>query len=93
MTDGKSLGEKLVRLREQRGWTIYAACEHMPNIGRQSLIRLESGEAEPRRVSVQTLFDLFEVYLPDINLSDFTDDPRLRKYKVVRRHNVPPEEN
>ena len=79
-----SFSTKLIKLREDRGWTVYGACQHMPNVGRETLTRLESGEANPSLVAVQTCLDLLHAYYPQLDLGDFTEDPELNQFTWAR---------
>jgi hypothetical protein len=78
------LGKKLIRLRKARGWSVYGACQEMPNVGRESLRRLEEGIAKPGLVGIQTCIDLLIAYHPDLDLSDFANTATLSRLR--KRH-------
>lgn len=80
----KTLGEKLIRAREKRGWTVYAACQNSSNLKQQSLINIESDWAEPEKLSVGTMLDIIDTFWPDVELKDFTRRKDWHQYKVTR---------
>lgn len=79
-------GRQLARLRKARGWSIYEACNQTETIKRESLIRLESGRTDPKKILVRTMIELVDLYWPDVDISDiFYDDTKLNHYYLARR--------
>jgi len=78
------LGDKLKRLREDRGWTRYEACERTKGVMKwESLTRLEEGRTDPSRLLIKTAIALIDIYYPDLELTDLVGD-RFGSYAVRR---------
>jgi transcriptional regulator with XRE-family HTH domain len=69
-----TLSEKLLRAREERGWTLYKAAKEA-GLGRAQLAALEGRyvgrSPNPSLVTVGTVAALIQLYWPQIQLSDF----------------------
>ena len=89
MEHENSLGEKVRQARERKGWSVYAACEKMPSVGRESLARIESGRTDPTRLQFQTALELIELFWPELDIEDFADEEPLSRFTLKRRRALP----
>jgi hypothetical protein len=76
-----ALAEKLVRVREDRGWTIHAATKNMEGVHNQTLWTLEgrNPHREPApggEMKLKTAIAIASAYYPDITLQDLMGNVR-----------------
>jgi hypothetical protein len=88
---GKSLSEKLISAREDRGWTLSEAAEKMPNTGYGTLQHLEGRSRKegalrspptPGSIQTRTAADLIVAYWPAIKLKDIVPGLPIEVFKV-----------
>lgn len=73
--------KKLIRAREKRNWTVYAAATEA-GVGRESLLRLEDGRTDPEKAPIGTVMPVVGLYWPDIQLSDWIKTKGARRFEL-----------
>jgi transcriptional regulator with XRE-family HTH domain len=62
----QALGEKLVKLRQQRGWTQQEVSDHAGGLERAFISRIESGQIEPCLGTLSALAKAFGLTLSEL---------------------------
>ena len=81
-TKTTTLGRKLTKSREKRGWSIHAACAQTKTVKYESLSRLEKGRTNGDRVPMATAMQLIDLYWPEIKIKDFVSERGLKRYEL-----------
>ncbi len=77
--------DQLRKSRERRSWSVGEAASKTESVGRESLLRLENGQADPSRVTVRTAIELIDLYWPDLDLDHFFRLEGKIVYRAIKR--------